>query len=190
MKKRLNQMASIHWIGIKFSEKQIESTIDGTISFCEAISKAVINSHLVITSENFNSDNMRYLLGWHDRLTLDPNNNEIDKKVFEKIISDIKPIKKQVKSVIINGDEADIFIGIIQPKQVAAIFKQWYLKTGQLPFYLISPLSLDCIACAVKCFNENYPVFSFGCDESRKNENISRDRLLIAVPNNADYQND
>jgi len=190
MKDKLIEMASIQWIGIKFTEEQLEATFDGEISFCEAISKAVVNSHLILTSKNFYSDNMRYLLGWNDRLNIDNSSNKIDKKVHEKIISDIKPIKRKVKSIILNGDRAVIFIGIIQPERVASIFKKWYFKTGKLPLYLLSPFSLDCISCAVKCFNESYPVFSFGCDESRENNSISRDRLLIAVPNNADYLKD
>ena len=187
MKNSLNKIASIHWIGIKFSEEQIKSNVDGNISFCEALLKAVINYPLIVTSKNFYSDNMRYLLGWNNQLNIKDSNNKIEKNVLEKIISDMKPITKKVESIIINGEEADIFIGIIQPEKVASIFKKWYFKTGKLPLYLLSPFSLDCISCAVKCFNENYPVFSFGCDESRKNDNISRDRLLIAVPNNGDY---
>jgi len=185
MKERLKKFASIHWIGIKFSEEEKETTTDKQLSFCDALSMSIVNSPLILSSKNLNSDNMRYLLGWKDSLNLDDtkfSNENVDKKIFEKIISDIKPLKKKIKSIIINGQEADVFAGFIQPEAVTPIFKEWYYKTGKLPFYRLSPISLDCISCIVECCNENYPVFSFGCEESRKHGNISRDRLLIAIP--------
>jgi len=190
MKERLKKFSSIHWIGIQFSEKEKETTIDEQLSFCDALSLSIVNSPLIISDKNFNSDNMRYLLGWKD--SLDLNDTELSKEkitddISKKIISDIKPINKTTKSIIINGDEADVFAGFIQPEAVTPIFKQWYYKTGKLPLYRLSPISLDCISCIVECFNENYPVFSFGCEESRKHGNISRDRLLIAIPNDKKY---
>ena len=190
MKERLKKFASIHWIGIKFSEEEKESTTDEQLSFCDALSMSIVNSPLVLTSKNFNSKNMLFLLGWEDKLNL----NEIefsikntDKNISEKIISNIKPLKKNIKSIIINGYEADVFAGFIQPEAVTPIFREWYFKTGKLPLYRLSPISLDCISCIVECFNENYPVFSFGCEESRKHGNISRGRLLIAIPNDKKF---
>ena len=190
MKERLKKFANIHWIGIKFSEEEKESTIDEQISFCDALSLSIVNSPLVLTKKNLNSKNMHYLLGWTDKLNL--NNIEfsiekIDKNISDKIISDIKPLKKKIKSITVNGYEADVFAGFIQPEAVTPIFKEWYYKTGKLPLYRLSPISLDCISCIVECFNENYPVFSFGCEESRKQGHISRDRLLIAIPNDKKF---
>ena len=190
MKERLKKFASIHWIGIRFSEEVKESTIDEQISFCDALSMSIVNSPLVLTSKNFNSKNMHFLLGWEDKLNLNEiefSIENIDKNISEKIISAIKPLKKKIKSIIINGYEADVFAGFIQPEAVTPIFKEWYYKTGKLPLYQLSPISLDCISCIVECFNENYPVFSFGCEESRKHGNISRDRLLIAIPNDKKF---
>jgi len=190
MKERLKKFASIHWIGIRFSEEVKESTIDEQISFCDALSMSIVNSPLVLTNRNFNSKNMHFLLGWEDKLNLNEiefSIENIDKNISEKIISAIKPLKKKIKSIIINGYEADVFAGFIQPEAVTPIFKEWYYKTGKLPLYQLSPISLDCISCIVECFNENYPVFSFGCEESRKHGNISRDRLLIAIPNDKKF---
>lgn len=190
MKERLKKFASIHWIGIKFSEEEKESTIDVQISFCDALSMSIVNSPLVLTSKNFNSTNMHYLFGWGDKLNLKDlefSIENIDKNISDKIISDIKPLKKKIKSIIVNGYEADVFTGFIQPEAVTSIFKEWYYKTGKLPLYRLSPISLDCISCILECFNENYPVFSFGCEESRKHGNISRDRLLIAIPNDKKF---
>jgi uncharacterized protein (DUF169 family) len=188
MKERLKKFASIHWIGIKFSEEEKKSTIDEQISFCDALSVSILNSPLVLTSVNFNSDNIKYLLGWNDELNLNITElSNVDKNISKKIIADIKPIKKRIKSIIVNGYEADVFAGFIQPEAVTSIFKEWYFKTGKLPLYRLSPISLDCISCIVECFNENYPVFSFGCEESRKHGNIGRDRLLIAIPNDKKY---
>jgi uncharacterized protein (DUF169 family) len=190
MKERLKKFASIHWIGIKFSEEEKESTTDEQLSFCDALSMSIVNSPLVLTSKNFNSQNMHYLLGWGDKLNLNDMGfsiENIDKNILDQIISDIKPLKKKIKSIIVNGYEADVFAGFIQPEAVTPIFKEWYYKTGKLPLYRLSPISLDCISCIVECFNENYPVFSFGCEESRKHGNISRDRLLIAIPNDMKF---
>lgn len=190
MKERLKKFASIHWIGIKFSEDEKESTIDEQISFCDALSMSIINSPLVLTRKNLNSRSMHYLLGWEDMLNLNDiefSIENIDKNIYDKIISDIKPLKKKIKSITVNGYEADVFAGFIQPGAVTPIFREWYFKTGKLPFYRLSPISLDCISCVIECFNEHYPVFSFGCEESRKHGNISRDRLLIAIPNDSEY---
>jgi uncharacterized protein (DUF169 family) len=190
MKERLKKFASIHWIGIKFSDEEKESTIDEQISFCDALAMSIVNSPLVLTNKNFNSPNMHYLLGWTDRLNLNDiefSIENIDKNISDKIISNIKPLKKKIKSITVNGYEADVFAGFIQPEAVTPIFREWYFKTGKLPLYRLSPISLDCISCVVECFNENYPVFSFGCEESRKHGNISRDRLLIAIPNDSEY---
>lgn len=190
MKERLRKFASIHWIGIKFSDEEKKSTIDDQLSFCDALSTSIVNSPLVLTSKNFYSKNIRYLLGWEDKLNLNDMEfsiENIDKIIADKIISDIKPLKKKINSIIINGDEADVFTGFIQPEAVTPIFKEWYYKTGKLPLYRLSPISLDCVTCIVECFNENYPVFSFGCEESRKHGNISRDRLLIAIPNDRKF---
>jgi len=190
MKERLKRFASIHWIGIKFSEEEKESTIDEQISFCDAISISIVNSPLVLTSKNFDSRNMHYLLGWEDKLNLNEiefSIENIDKNISDKIISDIKPLEKKIKSIIVNGYEADVFTGFIQPESVTPIFKEWYYRTGKLPLYRLSPISLDCISCIVECFNENYPVFSFGCEESRKHGNIGRDRLLIAIPDDKKF---
>jgi len=190
MKERLKKFASIHWIGIKFSEEEKEATIDGQISFCDALSMSIINSPLVLTRKNLNSKSMHYLLGWTDKLNLNDiefSIEDIDKNISDKIISDIKPLKKKIKSITVNGYEADVFAGFIQPEAVTPIFREWYFKTGKLPLYRLSPISLDCISCVVECINENYPVFSFGCEESRKHGNISRDRLLIAIPNDREY---
>ncbi|UCE06811.1 MAG: DUF169 domain-containing protein [bacterium] len=190
MRERIKKFASIHWIGIKFSEEEKESTLDEQISFCDALSMSIVNSPLVLTSTNLNSRNMHYLLGWEDGLNLNDiefSKENIDKNIANKIISDIKPLKKKIQSIIVNGYEADVFTGFIQPEAVTPIFKEWYYKTGKLPLYRLSPISLDCISCIVECFNENYPVFSFGCEESRKHGNISRDRLLIAIPNDRKF---
>jgi len=190
MKERLKKFASIHWIGIKFSEEEKETTIEEQLSFCDALSLSIVNSPLVLTSKNFNSQNMHYLLGWGDRLNLKDMGFSIensDKNILDQIISDIKPLKKKIKSITVNGFEADVFAGFIQPEAVTPIFKEWYYKTGKLPLYRLSPISLDCISCIVECYNENYPVFSFGCEESRKHGNISRDRLLIAIPNDKKF---
>ena len=190
MKERLKKFASIHWIGIKFSEEKKESTIDEQLSFCDALSMAIVNSPLILTSKNFNSKNIHYLLGWEDKLNLNVMEfsiENIDKNIADKIISDIKPLQKKIKSITVNGYEADVFAGFIQPGAVTPIFREWYFKTGKLPLYRLSPISLDCISCIVECFNENYPVFSFGCEESRKHGNISRDRLLIAIPNDRKF---
>ena len=190
MKERLKKFASIHWIGIKFSEEEKESTTDEQISFCEALSMSIVNSPLVLTSKNFNSKNINYLLGWEGTLNFDDiefSIENIDKNIHDKIISDIKPLKKKIKSITVNGYEADVFAGFIQPDAVTPIFREWYFKTGKLPLYRLSPISLDCISRVVECFNEHYPVFSFGCEESRKHGNISRDRLLIAIPNDSEY---
>ena len=190
MKERLKKFASIHWIGIRFSGEEKESTIDEQLSFCDALSMSIVNSPLVLTSKNFNSKNIHYLLGWEDKLYLNDlefSVENIDKNISDKIISDIKPLKKRIDSIIINGYEADVFAGFIQPEAVTPFFKEWYYKTGKLPLYRLSPISLDCISCIVECFNENYPVFSFGCEESRKHGNISRDRLLIAIPNDRKF---
>jgi uncharacterized protein (DUF169 family) len=190
MKERLKKFASIHWIGIKFSEEEKESTIDEQLSFCDALSMSIVNSPLVLTSKNFNSQNMHYLLGWEDNLNLNDMEfsiENIDKNISDQIISDIKPLKKKINSIIVNGYEADVFAGFIQPEAVTPIFREWYFKTGKLPLYRLSSISLDCIFCIIECFNENYPVFSFGCEESRKHGNISRDRLLIAIPNDSEY---
>lgn len=190
MKERLKRFASIHWIGIKFSEEEKESTIEEQLSFCDALSLSIVSSPLVLSSKNLNSDNMRYLLGWKDSLNLNDAEflmENVEKKIAEKIISDIQPLKKKIKSIIINGYEADVFAGFIQPEAVTPIFREWYFKTGKLPLFRLSPISLDCISCIVECFNENYPVFSFGCEESRKHRNISRDRLLIAIPNDKKF---
>lgn len=190
MKERLKKFASIHWIGIKFSEEKKESTIDEQLSFCDALSMSIINSPLVLTTKNFNSKNIHYLLGWENKLNLNDMEfsiENIDKNIADKIISDIKPLQKKIKSITVNGYEADVFAGFIQPGAVTPIFREWYFKTGKLPLYRLSPISLDCISCIVECFNENYPVFSFGCEESRKHGNISRDRLLIAIPNDRKF---
>jgi|GEM_PF-5220047 len=190
MKERLRKFASIHWIGIKFSEEAKEATIDEQLSFCDALSLSIVNSPLILSSKNLNSDNMRYLLGWKDSLNLDDtefSKEIVDENISNKIISDIQPLKKKTRSIIINGDEADVFAGFIQPEAVTPIFREWYFKTGKLPLYQLSPISLDCICCVVECFNENYPVFSFGCEESRRQGNINRDRLLIAIPNDKKY---
>ncbi|MCU0644766.1 MAG: DUF169 domain-containing protein [bacterium] len=190
MKERLKKFASIHWIGIKFTEEEKEPTTDEQISFCDALSLSIVNSPLILSSKNLNSDNMRYLLGWKDSLNLDDtefSRKIVDNNISNKIISDIKPLKKKIKSIVVNGYEADVFAGFIQPEAVTPIFKEWYYKTGKLPLYRLSPISLDCISCIVECFNENYPVFSFGCEESRKHGNISRDRLLIAIPNDMKF---
>jgi hypothetical protein len=190
MKKHLNRIARIHWIGIKFSEIENEATTQEQISFGEALSKAVVSHPLILTRKNFAADNLKYLLGWHDQLQLDNNGYGIDKSVLEQIVADTRPINKKVNSIIFNSDDADIFIGSIQPEGVSSILKKWYFKTGKLPAYLLSPLSLDCIACAIKCFNENYPVFSFGSELSRKNGDLRRDRLIVAVPNDSEFLKD
>ena len=151
---------------------------------------SIINSPLVLTTKNFNSKNIHYLLGWEDKLNLNDMEfsiENIDKNIADKIISDIKPLQKKIKSITVNGYEADVFAGFIQPGAVTPIFREWYFKTDKLPLYRLSPISLDCISCIVECFNENYPVFSFGCEESRKHGNISRDRLLIAIPNDRKF---
>jgi len=190
MKEKLKKFASIHWIGIKFSDKKKESTIDEQLSFCDALSMSIVSSTLILTSKNFSSKNIHYLLGWEDKLNLNDMEFSIEnvsKNIYDKIISDIKPLKRKINSITVNGDEADVFAGFIQPEAVTPIFKEWYYKTGKLPLYRLSPISLDCISCIVESFNENYPVFSFGCEESRKHGNISRDRLLIAIPNDKKF---
>jgi len=151
---------------------------------------SIVNSPLVLISKNFNSKNIQYLLGWEDQLNLNDmefSTENIDKNIADKIISDIKPLKNKINSIIVNGYEADVFAGFIQPEAVTPIFKKWYYKTGKLPLYRLSPISLDCVSCIVECYNENYPVFSFGCEESRKHGSISRDRLLIAIPNDRKF---
>ena len=107
--------------------------------------------------------------------------------VKNRILIRLNPINKKIKSIIVNGEDADIYIGLIQPEQAPLIFKKWYLKTGKQPIYKLSPLFVDCASCAVECFNESYPVFSFGCEESRQKENMHRDRLIVAVPNSIEY---
>lgn len=194
MKDKLKRLASVHWIGVKFSEQQMKPTFDDQIAFCDAISEAIVRSSIVLTERNLKTDEMKFLFGWSQQLKVDSKKLVSDfgiaESIADQILISLNPIKKQVKSIILNGDEADIFIGLIQPEQAPPIFKKWYLKTGKLPIYKLSPLAVDCASCAVECFNENYPVFSFGCEGSRQKEHISRDRLIVAVPNSVEYLTD
>jgi len=194
MKNKLKQLASVHWIGVKFSEQQLNPTFDEPIAFCDAITEAIVRSPIVLTEKNLTTDELKFVFGWNHELKIDSKklveDYGIAASIADKILISLNPIKKKIASIIINGKEADIYMGLIQPEQAPIIFKKWYLKTGKLPIFKLSPLAVDCASCAVECFNESYPVFSFGCEESRKKEHIGRDRLIVAVPNNIEYLTD
>ena len=191
MRNKLRDLARVHWIGVEFSDKQLEPTLDEQVTFCEAIARAIVDSPIVLTEKNFDADEVRFLFGWSNQLKEDRTKLTqelgIHDNAIEQILQEMTPLNKRVKSIVINGDKADIFIGLIQPEQAPIIFRKWYLKAGKLPGFKLSPFAIDCVSCAVECFNENYPVFSFGCEESRQNRILSRDRLIVAIPNNSEY---
>ena len=104
MKDRLRQLASVHWIGVKFSEQQMIPTFDDQITFCDAITEAIVRSSTVLTEKNLKTDEMKFLLGWSRQLKIDSKklveDFSIAESITDKILINLSSIKKAIKSII------------------------------------------------------------------------------------------
>lgn len=54
MKDRLRQLASVHWIGVKFSEQSMSPTIDDQVASCSAITEAIVRLPIILTEKTEN----------------------------------------------------------------------------------------------------------------------------------------
>lgn len=82
-------------------------TFDDQITFCDAITEAIVRSSIVLTERNLKTDEMKFLFGWSLQLKVDSkklvDDFGIAESIADKILINLSSIKKEIKSIIITG---------------------------------------------------------------------------------------
>jgi uncharacterized protein (DUF169 family) len=190
MNKKFSEKFSSQWIKIKFYAKQPD--LEGTacpkrVRFCEAL-KLAITKPIIINKENLSCASARYAFGWREKFDKDllekcKRKRDTDDKVMRLLVSSIPRLNKPFNCIGLNTDcEPDLVMANICPQDMMEIVKIYNDYTGKHINLSLSSVSGICSNVAVKSFLDGKINISFGCADSRRYADISRDRLTVGIP--------
>lgn len=177
------------WTGIVFYKDMPRSEGNGSgkkhIRFCEAVKNSYTRP-IVLTQDLLNCPGGRWSLGWENhpellihRLT---NDNGLSAEMVSKLMANAPHLDRELAAVTIGGEQTpDVIVSFAQAGDAMKLVRRWQQKTGSDLDVPISSLMSVC-GSVVRAYLTQRIGISFGCPESRKYGNISRDRLVIGVP--------
>ena len=179
----LEQLTGERWTGLKF----IEAVPAGTQRFarlCEAVHQS-FGSDITIACGTMECPGALRSLGLgrpDEQMALQMSEKTGMPMQRAKALLSASPIlKRNVRSIELgNADRPDILLSYLQPEAAMKLLRCWQQMTGRR---LSTDLSAFTAVCAslVAAEQDDQPVFSFGCPDSREYGGIGPDRLVAAL---------
>jgi len=110
----------MEWVRVKFlTEKKTNSSIKGR--FCELVHQAMIdNKKIIVGKENIECEGARIAFGWQkDFCNFEQkfaSNNGVDIGFIDRALKSIQVSNTNTKSIILNGEEADVMVSFVWPE--------------------------------------------------------------------------
>lgn len=191
--RKLEMIVGGRWHGISFIENKedIPQDVDcrQVKSFCEAIELAAVYK-MVINPDQFTCPGACYAFGGSEEMKKTMIDRIVEEKDYSEeyalqLIDDIPHFKKMPKMIGINClDKPDVVLSQLQPEQVMRLLQLYQGKIGATFQSEMSSVTSACGNTAVRAYEKQDLSISFGCDETRKNGSLTRDRLYVGLPYN------
>lgn len=186
----LEQLTGERWTGLRF----LEIVPAGTRQFarlCEAVHQSFTRD-ITITCRTMECPGALRSLG------LGRHHEQMASQMSEKTGMPLQraedllaatPILKQNARAIAMGttDQPDVLIGYLRPEAAMKLLRCWQQATGQRLSTSLSAFTAVC-ASLVAAEQDDQPVFSFGCPDSRQYGGIGPNRLVAALSRKATSQ--
>ncbi|MDP8257851.1 MAG: DUF169 domain-containing protein [Candidatus Aadella gelida] len=180
-----------HWIKVKFYKKRPElkegKSIEG-VRFCEALRKAV-EYPLIIDKGSISCKGAQYVLGWdplakEEILANCKEKTSAGVKKLRSILSTQSVFKEPYKYIGLNTEgEPDLLISFSAPEEVHNLINTYNSVKGSGLNTSLSGMLSVCGGVVANSYLKNKISLSFGCDDSRKYAQMSRDTLVVGIPN-------
>ena len=179
---------SSQWIKVKFyREKPDLESVKGLhdVRFCEATKEAILHP-VILDKESINCPGALYAFGWQNKsqlLEYCREKTELSEEIVQSMFSQMPRFKDSFEYIGLNTEgKPDLIMSRLMPKDVMDLISLYHSKTGKNLDVSLSSMMSVCGGIAVRTFLENRITFSFGCMDSRKYAQISRDRLVVGIP--------
>jgi uncharacterized protein (DUF169 family) len=178
------------WTGVKFFfEEPSEGGIYFPVEtrFCEAVSRSFSSQNL-LRRGCINCMGANYVFGWQG--TLDEvvenfqKNRNVSSREAASIVQGLPRMEIPPIAIGLNGVESpDVIVACLQPQQFMRLLEVYQGVFGETLKVDLSGYAAVCGNVAVKAYRTKRIALSFGCADSRQYGGISRDRLIVGVPN-------
>jgi uncharacterized protein (DUF169 family) len=183
------------WTGVKFF---FEEPREGGIyfpketRFCEAVSRSFSSKNL-LKRGCINCMGANYVFGWKGTLDEVIENFQKNRKVplreAASIVQGLPRMEVPPIAIGLNGVESpDVIVACLQPQQFMRVLEVYQGVFGETLKADLSGYAAVCGNVAVKAYITEKIVLSFGCEDSRQYGGISRDRLIVGIPNALAHQ--
>ena len=177
----------MNWVKVKFLDKQRKTNSSRKGRFCEFVHQAMVdNREIIINKGNINCEGARIAFGWqknfYDFEQKFSSNNKVNISLIDRVLKNIQASNtKNIKSIILNGEEADVVVSFALPKDVMEISRLYFVHTGEILKTELRPFLSICLQTVV-AWESNYPTVSCGCKDSRLYAGIKNEELIVAFP--------
>lgn len=178
------------WTGVSFHENIQDSMQSASrpMYFCEAIKESCV-APILLQQGMTPCVGAQRSLGWRrdegeDLTAKVTETSGIAPDIAQTIIRETPQMDVGECASITFGrhESPDVLISYMQPETAMQFLNLWQQPHGQCLHFSVSSLMAVCGQVAVGALKTGRISCSFGCPESRKRGNISRDRLIIGVP--------
>ena len=184
---RIQRGERMNWVKVKFLDKQRKTNLFKEGRFCEFVYQAMVNNRETILNKgNINCEGARIAFSWqkdfHDFEQKFSSNNKVNIDLIDRVLKNIQASNtKNIKSIILNGEEADVVVSFALPKDVMEISRLYFVHTGEILKTKLRPFLSICLQTVV-AWEANYPTVSCGCKDSRLYSGIKNEELIVAFP--------
>lgn len=156
--------------------------------FCEALSRSWSSNNL-LRRGCINCMGANYVFGGEENIRDKVIDNfrtkrNIPLKVASSIINHLP--RMELAPIAIgfnNGESPDLLVACLQPQQCMRLVDVYQKVFGEEMKVELSGFAAVCGNVAVKAYLTKRISLSFGCEDSRQYGGISRDRLIVGIPN-------
>jgi len=177
-------------IGVSFVNEISETENDKEIkdvSFCKAV-KLAHSEPLRVNKDSLSCPGARFVFGLKNAgpepvIKELVKNRNISLNTSKKMLGAPVRFAKSFQWILLNQNNADIYIFLFTPKKVMYFLTLYQMKGELFPVELGSIMAM-CGEIAVKTLVTGKISLSFGCPDSRKNGGIRDSELIIGIPQN------
>jgi uncharacterized protein (DUF169 family) len=129
-----------------------------------------------------------YVFGWQGTIDEVIENFQKKRNVSPKeaasIVQGLPRMEVPPIAIGLNGVESpDVIVACLQPQQFMRLLEVYQGVFGEILKADLSGYAAVCGNVAVKAYITEKIALSFGCEDSRQYGGISRDRLIVGIPN-------
>ncbi|MFX1555443.1 MAG: DUF169 domain-containing protein, partial [Promethearchaeota archaeon] len=155
--------------------------------FCEALNRSWSSNNLVRRG-CVNCMGANYVFGWQGTSDKVIENFQKKRNVSSgeasSIIKGLPRMEVSPIAIGFNNEESpDLLVACLQPQQCMRLVDVYQKVFGEEMKVELSGFAAVCGNVAVKAYLTKRVSLSFGCEDSRQYGGISRDRLIVGIPN-------